>query len=326
MWRRIVLFLAAAAFLLPAAGCASRTPREASGTGMYFDTVVDIRIVDRRADVLLQECFDLCRDAELVLSAHDEDSELYRLNHRTEQEAEVSQELAGCIAQGLAYGELTDGAFDITVLPLRELWDFESEDPKVPNEEDIQAALKHVDYRAVSVDGTTVSFSDPETQIDLGGIAKGYISARLKGFLEEEGCTCALINLGGNVSALGTKPDGSRWVVGIQEPFADRGTVLETVEIDHGCVISSGTYERCFEENGRLYHHILDLTTGCPAETDLQQATVIGEDDVFCDAFSTTCILLGREKAEQLAAESGKEIRILFVDGEGNRNWYGGEP
>ncbi len=318
-------------------GCSAGTGQkkagdnESSGTGVYFDTVVDIRIFGENADELLQGCFDLCEEAEKTLSAHQENSELYRLNHRIEQEKgsrtepqsfEVSEELASCIGRGLEYAEMSGGKFDITILPLRELWDFESEDASVPAPEEIEQALAKVDYRKVHVGGTTVTFDDPDTQIDLGGIAKGYISAKLKNWLKEQGCTSALINLGGNVSVLGTKPDGSSWNVGIQEPFADRGTVFETVEIDSGCVISSGTYERYFEQDGTLYHHILDPETGCPVITDLQQASVVGEDDVLCDAFSTICILEGREEAERIAEENGLDIKIFFVGKDHRGIWF----
>lgn len=304
------------------AGFGKKEPEEASGTGVYFDTVVDIRIFDPDAGELLQGCFDLCEKAEKTLSAHREDSELYMLNHRTEQEVEVSDELAECIARGIRYGDLSGGKFDITVLPLREIWNFESDDHSVPSQEEIEEALKKVDYRKVHVSGSTILFDDPGTQIDLGGIAKGYISGTIKDWLKEQGCTSALINLGGNVSVLGTKPDGSNWKVGIQEPFADRGTILEVVEIGSGCVISSGTYERYFEQDGKQYHHILDPSTGYPAETELQQASVVGEDDILCDAFSTICILEGRENAEKLAEDSGLDVRILFVGEDHEGEWY----
>lgn len=296
--------------------------QEASGTGVYFDTVVDIRVFGEDAEELLQGCFALCEEAELTLSAHKEGSELYRLNHRNSESAEVSEELAVCISRGLEYAEMSEGKFDITILPLRELWDFEAEDAAVPEQKDIDEALAKVDYRKVHVDGTTVTFDDPETQIDLGGIAKGYISGKLKQYLAGEGCTSALINLGGNVSVLGTKPDGSSWNVGIQEPFADRGTVFETVEIGSGCVISSGTYERYFEQDGELYHHILDPETGRPVITDLQQASVVGEEDILCDAFSTICILAGKEEAEQIAERNGLDVRIFFVGEDHEGTWY----
>lgn len=308
-------------------GCGLDT-KEASGTGVYFDTVVDIKVCGDDADRLLKECFDICNDMEKTLSAHDEESELYKLNHRDpgQQEIEVSEDLMDCISKGLYFSEITDGAFDITVFPLRQLWDFESEHPSLPAEDDIEKALEKVDYRKVHVNGNIISFDDPDTMIDAGGVAKGCISAKLKAYLISEGCTSALINLGGNVSAVGKKPDGSSWNVGIQEPFADRGTVAETVKIDNGCVVSSGTYERYFTVEGKQYHHILDTMTGYPVETSLEQATVIGEDDALCDALSTICMILGREKAESLIEREGLDVTVLFMDKDTGKAWYGERP
>ncbi len=297
-------------------GCSAGKQDQASGTGVYFDTVVDIRIYDDNAEELLKGCFDICEKMEKTLSAHDEESELYKLDHRSSRSVEVSDDLAECISEGLYYSEVSEGAFDITVLPLKDLWDFGSDDPSVPAKEDIDAALKKVDFRRVHVSGNTISFDDPGTRIDLGGIAKGYISAKLREYLKDNGCTSALINLGGNVSALGKKPDGSKWVVGIQEPFADRGTVYDTLDIDDKCVVSSGTYERYFTEDGKEYHHILDTKTGYPADTGVQQASVTGKDDILCDALSTICVILGKEEADSLIKKEGWDVHVIYITDE----------
>lgn len=325
--RFITVSLALILFAVMLTAC-SAGRNEASGTGVYFDTVVDIKVCGDDADRLLKECFDICADMEKTLSAHDEESELYRLNHRDpdRQEIVVSEELKECILEGLYFSEISDGAFDITVLPLREVWDFESKDPSVPSEAEIRSALKRVDYRKVHVEGNTVSFDSPDTQIDLGGIAKGYISARLKAYLLSEGCSSALVNLGGNVSAIGKRPDRESWKVGIQKPFADRGTLYDTLEADNECVVSSGTYERYFTENGRLYHHILDTKTGYPVETSLKQVSVIGSDDTLCDALSTICMILGREESERLIKSQGFKVRVLFIDEDLGSSWYGERP
>ena len=319
----LFLLLFSACFL---SGCGAG--ESASGTGIYFDTVVDIKIYGDDPEELLRGCFDICRDMEKTLSAHDEESELYKLNHRSPDthDIEVSHDLAECISMGLYYSEASDGAFDITVLPLRELWDFESEDPSVPAKEDIEEALEKVDYRRVHVDADTVVFDDPDTMIDLGGIAKGYISAKLKEYLVSKGCSSAIINLGGNVSTVGRKDGGSRWKVGIQKPYAERGTVFDTVEIENECVVSSGTYERYFTEDGREYHHILDTGTGYPVESGLWQASVIGEDDILCDALSTICIILGREASESLIEKEGWNADVLYIDQDLSPSWYGEKP
>ncbi|MBQ7584540.1 MAG: FAD:protein FMN transferase [Lachnospiraceae bacterium] len=311
--------------MMPGCGADSKA---ASGTGVYFDTVVDIRVYGDNADALLSGCFDICERMEKTLSAHDEESELYRINHRDKAATgiEVSDELSECIAEGLYYSEASGGAFDITILPLSDIWDFKSDAPSVPSDDEIKEAVKKVDHRKVHLNGNIISFDDPETKIDLGGIAKGFVSAKLREYLISEGCTSALINLGGNVSAIGAKPDGSGWVVGIQEPYADRGTVFEKAAIIDKCVVSSGTYERYFTVGDKRYHHILDPKTGYSADTALYQASVIGDDDVLCDALSTICVLLGKEGSEKLIEEKGWDTAVLFIDTEMNGEWYGDKP
>ncbi|MCC6094512.1 MAG: FAD:protein FMN transferase [Eubacterium sp.] len=303
-------------FPLSGTQSASSDAQVAEDAGTYFDTVIDIRVYGADAKKLLKGCFSICEDMENTLSAQKESSELYHLNHRSTDSVTVSDDLSECIRQGLAYGAMSDGAFDITIYPVKELWDFEgdTDNPVIPDDESIQKALQKVDYTKVHVNGNTVTFDSPDTMIDLGGIAKGYISLKLKNYLKENGCTSAMINLGGNVSVLGAKPDGSPFVVGIQKPFADRGEVLTTVDAEDESVISSGVYERYFKKNGKLYHHILDPKTGYPADTSLNQATVIGSDDVLGDALSTICILLGEEKAEKLIRDNNLAVTVLFTD------------
>ena len=300
----------------------------AEDAGTYFDTVIDIRVYGANAEKLLKGCFSICDAMENILSAQKETSELYKLNHRTSDTVTVSDDLAECIRRGLEYGKMSDGIFDITIYPVKELWDFEgdTDDPRIPAETEIQKARKLVDYRRVHIDGRTVTFDSPDTQIDLGGIAKGYISLKLKDYLKAKGCTSALINLGGNVSVLGEKPDGKPFVVGIQKPFSDRGTVLTTVNAANDSVISSGVYERYFKKNGKLYHHILDPKTGYPANTGLNQATVIGSDDILGDALSTICVLLGRDKAEALIRKNGLDVTVLFTDTDNQTSWYPAAP
>lgn len=303
---------------------AADDPVEWAGT--YFDTAISLMIYGDDAQAWMKSAVSICRRMENTLSAQKETAELYQVNHRHEQTVEVSDDLAACIREGLKYSEMSDGAFDITILPVKELWDFESGDHegKVPDDEDIREQLKKVDYTQVHLDGNQLSFDSSDTMIDLGGIAKGYISGKLKDYLKKEGCTSALINLGGNISTIGTKPDGSAWNVGIQKPFDSRGEVLTTVRVSDESVISSGIYERYFKSGGKLYHHILDPRTGKPAETDLDQVTVVGEDDAAGDALATIGIVLGKEKTEQFLSDHGlaDSVRVLFTDRNLDYTWY----
>ncbi len=320
-FRFAVMAFFISAGMIFSAGCGKTTDNMAERSGTFFNTSISIRVYDDNGEALLDGCFEIAEEMENTFSAQKEGSELYEVNHRSSQTVTVSDDLAECISEGLHFGEISDGAFDITIYPVRELWDFESGTAIVPDESAIEEALTKVDYTKIHIEGNTLTFDSEDTMIDLGAIAKGYISAKLKNYLSENGCTSALINLGGNVSTLGTKPDGSKWTVGVQEPFSDRGEILTTVESEDNCVISSGIYERYFEVDGKMYHHILDPQTGYPAETELNQVTLVGTDDTACDALSTICMLEGKEKAAEIIKEYYPDIQVLFTDKDNNIEW-----
>ena len=160
-----------------------------------------------------------------------------------------------------------------------------------------------MDGSSIRLEGRILYFERQDTILDLGALAKGYISDKLKEYLKAAGVESALINLGGNVMTVGSKPDGSPWTVGIQKPFAPRGTYEKTVSVEDRAVISAGTYERYYEWQGQQYHHILDPDTGYPARTEYAQATIISSSGLLGDALSTSCLLLGREGAEALTGQ-----------------------
>src|SRR5699024_5039639 len=153
-----------------------------------------------------------------------------------------------------------------------------------PGSLSLEEAVSHIDYPCVQIDGNTVTLTDPEAKIDLGGIAKGYIADQLKEYLTSAGVRHALINLGGNVLTLGGRYDGSDFRIGIQKPFSEDGTVLGTVSVSDSSVVSSGDYERYFEKDGIIFHHILDPDTGYPVNNDLDQVTIISDRSVDGDA------------------------------------------
>ena len=295
----------------------------ASMTGIYFDTVISIKIYGDKKEELLKGAFNICKEMENVMSADSSESELYQVNHRSENTVHISEELAECIKAGLYYSKISDGAFDITILPVRQLWNFKEDDHKgtVPDAAEIKEKLQAVGYEKVHLDGQELSFDDDNTMIDLGGIAKGYISSKLKEYLKNAGCTSAMINLGGNVSSLGTKPNGNNWVVGIQKPFDMSGEILTTVESKDNAVISSGIYERYFEADGKIYHHILDPRTGYPVDTNYNEVTVVGSDDTACDALATIGISLGEEGMRNLVEENGLDVEVMFTDRENEFHW-----
>lgn len=225
-------------------------------------------------------------------------SEIYQMNHRQPEETtfSLSQDTADLIREGLEYSRLSDGAFDITIEPLSSLWDFTSGEAVIPEESAIQAATARVDYRNLVLDGNTLTFLSPDTTIDLGSIAKGFIADRLKEYLVGQGVKSAIINLGGNVLCIGEQPDGSPFLIGLQAPFEERNTIYANLEIHDLSVVSSGVYERHFVVDGKNYHHLLNPKTGYPYDNGLISVTILSSRSVDGDALSTTCFSLGLDK------------------------------
>ena len=291
-----------------------------SATAIKLNTAVTVTIYDSQDRELLTECMNLCDKYEKIFIRTASDSELYQLNHReltpvagTEDTFQISDPLAELIRKGLYYSELSEGAFDIAIEPLTSLWDFTAEDPQVPEDRLIQKALTKCDYHNVSVsDNNEVILKTEDTAIELGAIAKGYIADRLKDYLISQGVKSAIINLGGNVLCIGGKPNDSSFKIGIQKPFADRSETIAVMDIKDKSVVSSGVYERCFEQDGTLYHHLLNPRTGYPYDNGLIAVTIISDESVDGDALSTTCFALGLEDGMKLA-ESLDNVQAFFV-------------
>ena len=278
------------------AACTPAVPEELSITLFCFDTVCMLR------GVMEQEVLDgaaaLCERYEQLFSRTIETSDVARINAAGGAAVDVAEETADLIAQALRYCEASEGRFDITIGAVSQLWDFHNE--VVPDPAAIEEALPHVDWHAVRVDGATVRLLDPLAAIDLGGIAKGWIADALISFFAERGVESACVNLGGNVAVLGTKPDGSPWRVGIQDPSSAEGEgLIARIEIAGGSVVTSGLYERSFERDGQRFWHILDPRTGYPVETDVESASIYAPASI--DADGNTKTLFFMEPAEGIA-------------------------
>ena len=321
-------------------GCENITDADTSITGnepisissIKLNTAVQITIYDSQDKALLDDCLALCDKYELVFSRTNEKSELYKLNHRkdtsdkdpnadgqttpypvsgTADTWHISEDLASLLSQGLSITRESDGAFDIAIAPLTSLWDFTAEDPKVPDDAAIQKALPLCSSDGVTIDGQDITLPSDDIQFDVGAIAKGYIADRMKDLLVKKGVKSAIINLGGNVLCIGSKPDGTPFKVGIQKPFADRNETEAVMDITGKSVVSSGIYERCFKQGGKLYHHILNPQTGYPYDNGLISVTIISDQSVDGDALSTTCFALGLEDGLKFAEKKG--VQAVFI-------------
>ena len=287
-----------------------------------MDTYFTMRAYGPSAEQALADCEKVVRELEGLLSVTDEQSDIWRINH--EKSAAVAQETYALISDACSYGERTGGALDITLYPVLQEWGFTTGEYRIPEEDRLKELLDNVDYRQVSLktlaDGKKSLPGKPQelymvhipenVQIDLGAVAKGYTGDALLNVLRQNGVNSAILDLGGNVQTLGTKPDGSLWRVAVRNPF-DRGSQIGILEINDKCVITSGSYERYFTgEDGRDYWHILDPGDGHPADNGLVSVTVVGKRGEECDALSTALFVMGKERAMEFwrgQQESGKE-------------------
>lgn len=293
-------------------GCTAASGEPVSKTGFYFNTVITVTLYDTGQEELLEDCFTLADKYEKMFSATIDSSDISKINQAKGQPVTVSDETIELLQKGLEYGALSEGRFDITIGKLSSLWNFSENEGVVPDAADVAEAVSTINYRNVKIDGNQVSLANPESAIDLGGIAKGYIADRMKEYLTEQGATSGTINLGGNVLVIGEKTNDTPFNIGIQKPFDPEGSSIAVVKINDMTVVSSGVYERCFTVDDKLYHHILDTTTGYPYDNGLLGVSIICRDSVDGDGLSTTCFSLGLEKGMELV-EALDDTEAIFI-------------
>lgn len=304
--------LLSAALIFSLNGCTKPPAGESlEAFGTYFDTIISIKIWGGD-EKILDRCKEMCSHYEQLFSRTIKTSDISRINAAKGSPVTVDDETIELIEKGLYYSRISKGSFDITIAPLSELWDIKNNPGNIPDAAAIEEAKSHVDYKNVLVEGNTVTLKDPEAAIDLGGIAKGFIADKLKAYLKSEGIEHGQIDLGGNLLTIGSKIDGSDFHIGIQKPFAKTNEAITTVEIHDQSVVSSGTYERYFKKDGKIYHHLLDPQTGYPFDNGLLQVTIISDQSVDGDGLSTTCFALGLEEGTKLI-ESLDGIQAIFV-------------
>ncbi len=297
-----------------------------SKSGMYFDTVITIKLYGSKAETSawFDGCFTLADEYEKKLSNQIEDSEISKVNHAGGKYVEISEDTAEILKTACSYCKDTKGCFDITVGGLERLWNFQAKNPAVPKQEDIDAELEKVHYQQIRLretDGKFFAAAKNGSEIDLGGIAKGFIADKMKAYLLAQGARSGIINLGGNVLLIGSKPGGAPYKVGIQKPFDDLGNpaffVKETGDGGKGSIVTSGTYQRYFEADGRRYHHILDTKTGYPVDNGLSSVTIFSERSIDGDALSTAVFCLG-ETDGMAYVEKLDGVEAVFIREDGS--------
>ena len=288
---------------------------EATTEIFAMDTYITMTAYGRDAETALSEAEDKLIDLEQLWSVTDPDSDIYAVNHSDGQLVNISEETAELVSFALQMAEETDGALEPTIYPVLTAWGFTTEENRVPSDAEITELLKNVGYEQIRLEGTTVQL-DSGMMLDLGSVGKGYAGDLAAQVLKDSGITSALLDLGGNIQAVGSKSNGCPWRLGLRDPFSD-GT-LGVLEISNQAVVTSGAYERYFiGEDGTRYGHIIDPATGYPAESGLASATVIAEEGRLCDALSTSLYVMGRSRAiEYWQQHQNFDMILITEDGE----------
>ena len=277
-----------------------------------MDTYMTLTAYGPHAAEALDAAEEEIRSLDQLLSTGNPESEITHLNK--EGNAHLSDVSAYLFQRSLEVNSMTEGAFNPLVYPLMNAWGFTDQEYQVPDEHTISELLPLLDLDEVQFDEGTkdISFGMPGMMIDFGGIAKGYTSSRIMAIFEDHGVAGGLVSLGGNVQVIGNKPDGSRYKIAIQDP-EDHSAFIGIVETDDKAVITSGGYERFFEEDGITYHHILDPKTGYPAVTDLLSVTVVSSDGTLADGLSTALFVLGKEKGAEVWKSHPDQFDVVFL-------------
>lgn len=287
-----------------------------------MDTVMVLTAYGDQGEAALKEAEIELYRLEALLSKTDKGSTVSQLNDAAGAEVTAEEEVLELLELAKAYSETTEGAFDITIAPVVSAWGFTEDSYRVPTAAELEELLTSVNSENITVNKGAAMLT-PGTEIDLGGIAKGYASDRVAEIFREHGITRGTAVLGGNALAVGTREDGELWRVGVRDPGNAEG-VVGLVHLEDAYAVTSGGYERYFEENGNIYHHIIDPASGYPAESGLVSVTVVADckeegtrNGTMCDALSTALFVMGEEKALDFWRTSGYQFELVLVTEDG---------
>ena len=299
-------------------GCSSQQTDKAAAESQSvdlfaMDTTMTLTAYGSNASDALDAASTEIERLDALFSISSESGDIYVLNR--DHSATLHEDTQALLERVLEVSQSTDGIFDCTIEPIMDAWGFTTENYRVPSADELQQLLTHVDYKQVQQNGNAVSIP-ADVQVDLGGIAKGYTSDCIMQVFADNGVTSGIVSLGGNVQALGCKPDGSKWRVAVQDPN-DESENFAVVEIEDEAVITSGGYQRYFEDNGEVYHHIIDPRTGYPADSGVISSTIISHDGTLADGLSTSLFIMGVDDALAYWRAHSDEFDAILMDENG---------
>jgi len=286
-----------------------------SANEFLLGTVCTIKIYDKSSTKVLDSAFKRISEIENTMSINKDTSEVININNAAgEKPVKISEGTMEVLKEGLKFAGLTAGKMDITVGPLVKLWGIGTDAARVPSKEEIQEKKALINYKNLILDekNHTAFLKNKGMIIDLGAIAKGYTADEVAEVLKENGVEHAIINLGGNVFAMGKNVTGSPWKIGIQDPFTQRGDIVGMIEVENKSIVTSGIYERYFEKDGKSYHHILSTSTGYPCDNSIAGVSIVSERSIDGDALSTSVFSLGLEDGMKLI-NTMKGVECIFI-------------
>ena len=311
LWKKLAALLLAG-ILTGCSAPAEEMQQPVERSLFAMNTYMTFTAYGEDAQAALQEAEECIQQVEGLWSVTDKDSEIYQANHSGGQPVTVSEETAEIISFALEMAQRTGGALDPTIYPVLTAWGFTTDSKQVPSQQQIAQLLEQVGYDRIQINGSELTVPDG-MELDLGAVGKGYTADLVTEILRRHGVTSALISLGGNIQAIGSRPDGSDWRLGIRAPWESGN--LGVLTVSDAAVVTSGGYENYFDdEQGNIYWHILDPSTGYPADSGLQSVTIVGREGKMCDALSTALFVMGAQSAEQYWRENGGFEMLLVTD------------
>lgn len=310
MMKKLLTMIVISILAMGNIGCAKEDINQPiSQTEIFMGTPISITLYDGGNQKILDKVFEKIVEIEDLVSINKENTEITKLNESAGVEkVKLSNLSYDILKKGIEYSKLSNGSYDITIGPLVKLWSIGLEGAKVPSKDEINEAIGYIDYNNIEINDSTKE----GMEVDLGSIAKGYAADEVVKILKQEGIRSAIIDLGGNIYALGSKNSDNNWNVGIQDPFSDRGKVIGAVEVFDKTVVTSGIYERFIEEDGVRYHHILNPKTGYPYETDIAGVSIIADNSIDADALSTLTFTKGVKEGLKFV-ENLDNVDAIFI-------------
>ncbi len=288
-------------------------PNEYSESFFAMDTICTVRAGGENAEYATKEAINRIKEIEKMTAYYSDSSEVALFNNAPDGvPIAVSEDMLCMLKTSLEICKASEGAFDITLAPLKDLWNIQDGEHQPPGKAEIDEALSCVGYEKLMLNEAekTLTKTEAGVRLDLGAVAKGYATDCAIEVLQKNGADYAIIDLGGNIGVFGrndARPDGS-WLVGIQKPYGNSGEYLQTVSLFEGCVVTAGTYQRYFEWKGKKYHHIMNSKTGYPADSGVVSASIRVKSALVADCISTACVVLGEQEGQALAEKYNCEV------------------